>query len=99
MAVHGLGASPDWTWVHTEKTNGKKTNWLKDRDMLPRLVPNARIMQFVYESAWLGAQSIDQRVSLIADQLLECLANQRAVSNTLPLHGAMTDTLSINIGV
>jgi len=93
VAVHGLGAS-NWTWIHTEKTNGKKTNWLKDRDMLPELVPSARIMQFAYESAWIGAHSIDQRLSLIADQLLESLANRRAVSDTLFLHGAMTDNFS-----
>jgi hypothetical protein len=93
VAVHGLGAAPDRTWVHTEKADGKKTNWLKDKDMLPELVPTARIMQFAYESAWFGTHSIEQRLSLIADQLLESLANERVVSDALSCF-AMTNAFS-----
>lgn len=48
--------------------------------MLPAAIPNARIMRFGYESTWIGAGSIHQRLSLIGEQLLRSLENQRQVS-------------------
>ena len=74
VAIHGIGAHGERTWV---ARNG--VNWLKDPNMLPELLPTARILQFSYESTWLGAESIDQRCSLIADQLLYCLSAARMV--------------------
>lgn len=76
VAVHGLGADPDRTWT----TNG--VNWLKDPEMLPSAVPNARIMRFGYESAWLGRHAIQQRLPLIAERLLHSLRALRVVRGT-----------------
>ncbi|KAL6722060.1 hypothetical protein ACLMJK_001165 [Lecanora helva] len=71
VAVPGLGASPDFTW----RTN--KVDWLRDANMLPRYIENARIMVFEYESQWFGRGSINQRLSTVADQLVQALFNQR----------------------
>ena len=74
MAVHGFGANPDWTWV------AGNVNWLKDGHMLPHAIPNTRILRFGYESQWLGKDAIQQRLPLVADQLLHGLMLARQVT-------------------
>ncbi len=54
----------------------RKVNWLADNDLLPKMVPNARIMTFNYESKW-HADAPKQRRSLCAEQLLTVLDNKR----------------------
>lgn len=73
IAVHGIGADPDRTW-----TSGD-VNWLRDENLLPRAIPNSRILRFGYESQWLGRDAIQQRLSLVADQLLRGLMESRKV--------------------
>jgi len=73
VAVHDIGAEPDCTWM----ANG--INWLKDGSMLPHDIPNARIMRFGYEPQWLSVDSVQQRLSLVADQLLHSLDGFRTV--------------------
>ncbi len=50
IAVHGLGANMDWTWVH--RGGIRNVQWLKDMDMLPAIIPNARILAYNYDSKW-----------------------------------------------
>ena len=78
IAVPGLGASPEWTW-----RSKNKVDWLRDSNMLPRVVTDARIMVFEYESQWFGKGSINQRLSNVADQLVQALFHQRSVSRLL----------------
>ena len=73
VAIHGIGADADSTWVANDM------NWLTDANMLPHAVPNARIMRFGYESQWLGKDAIKQRLPLVADQLLHCRMDARKV--------------------
>jgi len=73
VAVHDIGADPDCTWT----ANGM--NWLKDESMLPHDIPTARIMRFGYEPQWLSDDSVQQRLSLVADQLLHSLDGYRTV--------------------
>ena len=78
VAVHGLGASPDWAWIRKVKDGDREinVNWLADENMLPVKLPGSRIMTFNYESKWLlGAPK--QRRSLCAEQLLTALDNKR----------------------
>ncbi len=77
IAVHGLGAIPEITWK--EKHSGR--NWLADSEMLPKAVPEARIMRFGYDSLWLGKEAIRTRLSTIANKLLLVLKREREVSN------------------
>ncbi|KAK5627760.1 hypothetical protein RRF57_003475 [Xylaria bambusicola] len=53
IAVHGLGSNVDWSWTWQDK-NGPRplVHWLKDADMLPRVVPHAGIIAYNYESRW-----------------------------------------------
>lgn len=82
VAVPGIGAHPDRTW--TMKTReGKWVNWLVDAEMLPRQLPNARIMRFGYRSEWSGpkeAETKKTRVHDVANMLLEGLKYCRDVS-------------------
>ena len=78
VAVHGLGANPDWAWIRKMKDGDDEVhvNWLADEIMLPAKLPDSRIMTFSYESNWLlGAPK--QRRSLCAIQLLTALDNKR----------------------
>jgi hypothetical protein len=78
VAVHGLGANPEWAWVW--KVNGahdqhmRTVNWLQD--LLPEKIPYARILTFNYESKWHN-DAPKQRRTLCADQLLIALHSQR----------------------
>ena len=73
VAVHGIGANPDYTWT----TSG--VNWLEDRRMLPQELPSARILRFGYDSQWFGDSAIRQRLSAVAESLLYTLQSERKV--------------------
>jgi len=76
IAVHGLGAIPEFTW----KAKETGVNWLSDSRMLPPAVPEARIMRFGYDSLWLGKTPVRTRLGIIADKLLLHLGKERDVS-------------------
>ncbi|KAJ5934260.1 vegetative incompatibility protein HET-E-1 [Penicillium verhagenii] len=81
VAVHGMAANPNETWVHKD-TN---VDWLQDENMLPSLFPNARIMRFDYKSSWFsesGDPLSETRVSDVSDQLQMSLQSFRKVSVT-----------------
>ncbi len=44
VAVHGLGANPDWAWT--------RKRVLRDEDMVPSKILHARNMTFNYQSKW-----------------------------------------------
>lgn len=72
----GLGANPDWTW----KSSRNRVDWIHDANMLASTVPNARIMVFEYESQWAGKGALNQRLSLVGEQLIRALFGVRSVS-------------------
>ena len=80
VAVPGLGANPDWTWK-----SKNKVDWLSDSNMLPRTIPNARVMILEYESQWFGKGSVNQRLYNVADQLVQALSNQRSRGSKRPI--------------
>lgn len=88
VAVHGLGANPDYAWVWLPKNNpvncrgypDKPFNWLEK--LLPaelfKAKQSCRILAFNYDSTWLSTGSApQQRLSNISDNLLESLRNIR----------------------
>jgi hypothetical protein len=82
VAIHGIGAHPDKTWcknVSTNENEQRYVNWLKDVEMLPSVVPNARIMRYGYESQWFGPDAIRQNTSTVADRFLLTLKRARKV--------------------
>jgi hypothetical protein len=99
VAVHGLGANPDWAWVRKVKERDtdkeRKVNWLADLDMLPAKIPDARIMTFNYESRW-HKDAPKQRRSLCADQLLTALDNKRNEVNIIGLRFLAELTLNVS---
>lgn len=61
----------------------KRVNWLADADMLPRRLPNARIMRFGYRSEWFGPEEVETKKTLVPDVamlLLKELEHWREVS-------------------
>ncbi|KAJ9644080.1 hypothetical protein H2199_003948 [Coniosporium tulheliwenetii] len=80
VAIHGIGAHPDDTWcknVGTEGEGRRYVNWLQEPEMLPSVVPNARIMRYGYESQWFGADAIRQKASTVASRFLLALKRER----------------------
>ncbi|KAI1175050.1 armadillo-type protein [Nemania sp. FL0916] len=76
VAVHGLGAHPEWTWTcnaHTVREGPRRRTHLL-RDLLTESFPKARILSFAHNSDWLinapvkTAQQIGER---LLDQLIE----------------------------
>ena len=78
VAVHGLGATPDWAWIRKVEDGNRvvHVNWLKDTNMLPAKLPDSRIMVFNYESKWL-LNAPRQSRSPCAEQMLTALDNKR----------------------
>ncbi|KAI2621788.1 hypothetical protein GGR54DRAFT_599830 [Hypoxylon sp. NC1633] len=79
VAIHGIGALPDDTW-RGWGPDKEEVHWLKDPEMLPRALPNARIMRFGYKSAWYGSKEDKPKktdVSDVADMLLSALEHHR----------------------
>nr|KAK5442892.1 hypothetical protein LTR18_005569 [Exophiala xenobiotica] len=81
VAVHGLGAHPDDTWSKKRGEGGEArwVNWLEEEEMLPRVVPNARIMRYGYKSDWFGPSAIKQSARTTAERLLHALKRERKV--------------------
>ena len=84
VAVHGLGASPEWAWIRKVQSGSEEVhvNWLADEMMLPAKLPMSRIMTFNYESKWLMGAPKQSRSSC-ALQLLTALDNQRKEVGTV----------------
>ena len=80
VAVPGLGAHPAFTWK-----SKNKVDWIRDSNMLPGKVTNARIMVFEYESQWVGRGSINQRLSSVADQLVQAFYKRRLRDTKRPI--------------
>lgn len=53
------------TWM------SNNVHWLKDEEMLQKVIPEARISVFGYRSQWFGPDAVPEaRISSIADDLL-----------------------------
>lgn len=65
IAVHGLQTTAAKTWTvfkNGENTEGGECHWLHDEDMLPKVLPPARIWAFDYNSNY---SSNAQHVSIM----------------------------------
>ncbi|KAJ5753768.1 uncharacterized protein N7511_007921 [Penicillium nucicola] len=94
VAVHGLGANPDYAWVWQPKNNPlggsgypqEYYNWLKD--LLPIGLSSTgiscRVMTFNYDSSWF-MNAPQQRLSNISDSLLDSLRTKREKTRGRPL--------------
>ncbi|KAF2473046.1 uncharacterized protein BDR25DRAFT_219130 [Lindgomyces ingoldianus] len=87
VAIHGIGAHPDDSWCKNVGTKEipRRVNWLEEEDMLPGVVPSARIMRYGYESKWFGEGAIQQRASRVAQRLLLALKRERKEYSFRPL--------------
>lgn len=73
--MHGLGAHPAYAWLG-KLPDGRLVNWLADDGLLPKHVPNVRVMAFNYESRW-HRDPIVTRTTVCANQLLKAVDDQR----------------------
>ncbi|KAM3548408.1 hypothetical protein ARSEF4850_009431, partial [Beauveria asiatica] len=81
VAVHGLGANPDYAWVWLPKNNpidsrghpDKPFNWLQK--LLPAEL-SCRVLAFNYPSTWI-LNAPQQKLSNISDNLLRSLRDIR----------------------
>lgn len=80
VAVHGMGARPDWTWTmerkvegQTDNANKKYVNWLSDPEMLLGALPGVRILNFGYKTEWIGKQENETREIFVPDVAIRLL--------------------------
>jgi len=62
VAVHGLDTQSPTTWeAYADKRdqNGHRVNWLKDDFMLPKQVPNARILTYDWNANTFSGAAVD----------------------------------------
>lgn len=87
VAVHGIGAHPDDTWCKDVDEDASSTtrsvNWLKDPELLPSVMKDARIMRYGYHSQWFGRDALQQNASRVAPDLLDALKRKRTVIKLL----------------
>ncbi|PQE28651.1 vegetative incompatibility het-e-1 protein [Rutstroemia sp. NJR-2017a WRK4] len=62
-----------------------RINWLSNPTMLPKNVPNARIMTFNYDSNWYGDDAIKVRLDHVANDLRRKVLRQRKDCSSRPL--------------
>ncbi|KAI1478702.1 TPR-like protein [Daldinia eschscholtzii] len=75
IAVHGLGSNVDWTWKWRDKTGQRPSvHWLRDPNMLPGLLPRARILVYNYESRW-DSKAPRTRLQLCSESLIDDIHN------------------------
>ncbi|RFU78839.1 nacht and wd40 domain [Trichoderma arundinaceum] len=75
VAVHGLGAHPEYTWVSDRLKNAPKTHLL--RDLLKGDYAEARVLSFAHNSDWLVDAPV-KTIQQIGNQLLDALAQHRS---------------------
>jgi hypothetical protein len=83
VAVHGLGTHSPLTWEACNYDPSKANiNWLRDDDMLPSVVPNARILTFDYDADYHNDAPVTSLLAL-GDKLVQILSNYRAKACTV----------------
>lgn len=87
VAVHGLDTSSPKTWVAYERdgpadSRGRTFNWLSDDDMLPAVVPKARIWTFDYNANYHSNASVVDLLAL-GEMLLRSLSEVRINVNAI----------------
>ncbi|CCC07660.1 unnamed protein product [Sordaria macrospora k-hell] len=84
VLVPGLGAHPEKSW---ESENEKsKFNWTTDKDGgIIKDFPKARVLLYMYESAWTGDYKVKQFMDNIARFLVISLNNLRKNCKTRPI--------------
>ncbi|KAF3929654.1 Ankyrin-2 [Arthrobotrys entomopaga] len=83
IAVPGLGTPPLDSWKSADPRN--EFNWLSDKDGLPKEFPKARILLYMYQSAWYGPLKVRQFMSNLATTLLYALKDKRKDTPRRPL--------------
>ncbi|KAI0975662.1 armadillo-type protein [Xylaria arbuscula] len=82
VAVHGLGAHPEYTWTcHAPATgDGPRRRIHLLRDLLTESFPEARILSFAHNSDWLGKAPITTAQEIgagLLDQLVQDRENRK----------------------
>ncbi|KAL2046727.1 hypothetical protein ABVK25_011599 [Lepraria finkii] len=83
IAVHGMETQFPLTWIAYERDQeprGRAINWLCDKDMLPRVIPQARIWAYNYNSKCYMANAQEVDIQGLGETFLRLLA---AKSNEL----------------
>jgi hypothetical protein len=87
IAVHGIEACSPTTWTAYERDaepRGRARNWLVDEDMLPSIVPQARIWVFDYNSRY-SSDAQDVRIEDLGKVFLSFLSDRKHELGTRPI--------------
>ncbi|KAI0545030.1 hypothetical protein F4679DRAFT_562410 [Xylaria curta] len=83
IAIHGLRARSPQTWLAWKKEGDPESGnvfWLKDEEMLPRFIPDSRILTYDWNANYVKDASKDRFLGH-ADTLLEHIYQNRLETN------------------
>ncbi|EPS39642.1 hypothetical protein H072_6585 [Dactylellina haptotyla CBS 200.50] len=83
VAIPGLGAPPLESWKSADLKN--EFNWLTDRDGISKEFPRARVLLYMYQSAWSGPLKVRQFMTNLATTLLYGLKDKRKDTPRRPI--------------
>ncbi|KAK6495994.1 hypothetical protein TWF481_002023 [Arthrobotrys musiformis] len=83
VAVPGLGAPPLESWKSADPK--LEFNWLTDKDGLAKEFPRARVLLYMYQSAWTGPLKVRQFMSNLSMTLLYGLKEKRKDAPRRPI--------------
>ena len=78
--MHGIETYSPKTWIayeHNKEPRGRATNWLCDEDMLPRILPQARIWAYNYNSNCYSDNAQEVDILGLGSSFLEILRGVR----------------------
>ncbi|KAI0895108.1 hypothetical protein F4806DRAFT_469907 [Annulohypoxylon nitens] len=75
IAIHGLDTESPRTWEFDKRDGSQVVNWLKDDDMLPAAIPNARIYTYDWDAKVFDKAPVQTLLSH-ADNLLARVAGE-----------------------
>ncbi|KAF8523266.1 hypothetical protein BU17DRAFT_24470, partial [Hysterangium stoloniferum] len=78
IAIHGV----DGNWVSSWMAAGSSRSWLQHPRMLPRDIPNARILTYGYNATIWGNQRARITMDTHAENLITLIVNFRANPQT-----------------
>jgi hypothetical protein len=76
IAIHGLDTGSPRTWEY-RKNGSSAVNWISDDEMLPALVPEARIYTYDWDANCFQDAPVQTMLGH-ADNFLACVAGERA---------------------
>ncbi|KAI1159455.1 hypothetical protein F5B18DRAFT_636937 [Nemania serpens] len=83
IAIHGLGTESPRTWEFKRRGDGRVVNWLSDKNMLPAVVPEARIFTYDWNANYFENAPVQTLLSHAENLLAHVVGEQGSISRPI----------------